>query len=111
MKNVFFIFGSVILLLSGYPYSGFLVINEFNKSLTNAMQKFFRNRVYAHELLDEPLTFRRFSYLDRSLHNTLNIGEGKPVPSETIGIRQAFRHCLILLFTISERERFSLHKV
>ena len=89
--------------------SGFPLIYEFNKSLANAIKKFFRNRVYTHESLDKPPALLRFSHVDGPFHNTLNIWEGKPVSPEIIITGLVFRNCFILLFTISEREMFFLH--
>jgi hypothetical protein len=73
------------------------------------MQEFFVNGIGAHDLVNGPFTIRRFAEIDRSLHNTLNIGEIEPVFPVTGGTGQTFGLGLKLLTAVCEGKCFNWH--
>jgi hypothetical protein len=86
-----------------------LIIDVFHESLGDIMQKFLVYGVGAHDLFNRPFTVRRFAEVDRSLHNTLNIGEIEPVFSIAGGTGQTFGLGLKLLAAICEGKGFDWH--
>jgi hypothetical protein len=85
------------------------VVNIFNESLGYIMQKILVYGMGAHNFTDCPFPFGGFVNVDRSLHDTLNIGEIEPVFPVTTGTKQTFSLSLKLLVAIYKGEGFNWH--
>jgi len=98
-------------ILTVWPLLEPLIIYVFNESLGYIMQEILGNGMGTHNFTDRPFPLRGFVNIDRSLHNTLDIGEIEPVFSITVGAWQAFGFSLKLLVAVCKREGFGWHKI